>query len=84
MPTFQGDIETGPAQYAVAVVPNDGVNFTFGQARALYVGVAGNITLDTPNNTAVLFTAVPVGILPVAAVRVRATGTVATGILALY
>jgi hypothetical protein len=84
MPIFQGDIETGPAQYVVPVVPSDSANFSFGMARALYVGVAGNITLDTANSTNVLFTAVPVGILPVAAVRVRATGTAATGILALY
>jgi len=84
MATFQGDIEVGPAQYAVAVTPSDSTNFSFGQARALYVGVAGDITLDTPNNTTVLFKAVQVGILPVAAVRVRAAGTAATNIVALY
>ena len=84
MAMFQGNIETGPAQYAVPVTPSDSANFAFGQARALYIGGAGNVTLDTVNGTAVLFTAVPVGILPVAAVRVRATGTAATGIVALY
>jgi hypothetical protein len=84
MATFNGDIETGPAQYAVAITPADGTNFAFGMARALYVGVTGDITLDTASTTNVLFKAVPVGILPVAAVRVRATGTTATNILGLY
>ncbi len=84
MPRYDGNIETGPATNAVAVTPDDSNNFSFGQCRRLYIGVSGNVTLDTPNQTAVLFTAVPVGILDVSAVRVRATGTAATGIVALY
>lgn len=84
MATFSGNIETGPAVHAVAITPADGANFSFGQVRALYVGVTGDITLDTPYETAVLFKAVPVGILPVAAVRIRATATTATNILGLY
>lgn len=84
MPRFEGDIQTGPAVNAVAVTPSDASDFGFGQCRSIYVGVTGDITLDTPFQTAVLFKAVPVGILPVAAVRVRVTGTTATNMVALY
>lgn len=85
MPRYDGNVEQGPATNAVAITPDDGNNFAFGQCRGLYVGVTGNVTLDTPNQTSVLFTAVPAGaILPVSAVRVRATGTTASGIVGLY
>jgi hypothetical protein len=85
MPRYDGNVEQGPATNAVAITPDDGNDFSFGQCRGLYVGVAGNVTLDTPNQTAVLHTAVPAGaVLPVAAVRVRATGTTASGIVAWY
>ena len=84
MPRYEGNVETGPATNAVAVSLSDSTNFSFGQCRALYVGVSGDITLDTPNQTAVLFKSVPIGILPVAAVRVRTTGTTASSLLALY
>lgn len=74
-----------PATAAFAVTPSDTDNIPQGPARALYVGVAGNITLRaTRNGVAVLFPNVPVGIFPVNAVQVLATGTAATGIVALY
>jgi hypothetical protein len=53
--------------------------------RAIYVGGAGNITLDTPGGqTNIVFTAVPVGsILWVQAVKVK-TATTATLLVGLY
>lgn len=84
MPRYDGNVEQGPASNAVPIVPNDGANLPDGQCRYIYVGVTGNITLDTPNQAAVLFPNVPVGILQVAALRVRATGTTATGLVALW
>lgn len=83
MPQFQGSIESGPATNAVAVTPDSGNNLPFGQCRSLYIGVSGDVFLDTPNQTNIRFRNVPIGVLPVAAVRVRATST-ATDIVALY
>lgn len=60
-------------------------------AKALYVGVAGNINVvhagDNSNalaGTAVLYSNVPVGWFPVQVRRVMATGTTATNLVGLY
>lgn len=74
----------GPAKGAYALTPSDNQDIGMGICRSLYVGVTGDITLDTEESNAVLFKAVPVGILPVRVKRVRATGTTATNIVALY
>lgn len=75
----------GPFGGAAAVTPHD-TNAQSTDIVALYVGGAGNITLRTEDrDTDVLFTGVPVGtILPVKATHVRATGTTATAIVALF
>lgn len=71
-----------PAYGAVAVTPNDTTRIN--GVRGLYIGVTGDVTVKLDNNaTAILFKAVPVGILPVSAVIVMATGTTATSIVAL-
>lgn len=68
---------------AFAVAPSNS-NDLATVARALYVGNTGDITLDTPESTSILFSNVQAGsILPVMVKRVRATGTTATGIVAL-
>lgn len=78
-----GDIDS-PAQHAVAVTPSDSTDLTT-PCRALYVGVTGDVVLDTVGGeTSVTFKAVPVGILPVRTQRVRSTLTTATNIVALY
>ena len=70
---------------AAAVTPDNSNDLPNGPCRALYIGTAGAISLDVGNSTAVIFAGVPAGtILPVHAKRVRATGTVATNIVALY
>ena len=89
--TFGTDAQTGmgatafnaPAFHAQAVTPSDSVDLPT-VARALYIGVTGNVTLVTVNNETVLFVAVPVGILPVMTRRVQSTGTAATNIVALW
>jgi hypothetical protein len=76
-------ISGGPAPVAKAVTPND--TTTIGGCRGLYVGGAGNLTLDFADGTTnVLFSGVPAGtVLPIAPLRVKAA-TTATGIVALY
>lgn len=74
---------TAPATRAAAVTPSDS---TILNARALYVGGAGNVAvMPLEGSTAVTFTAVPAGtILPVSCARVMSTNTTATAIVALY
>lgn len=70
--------------HAFALVPNDGADVAGGQLNAIYVGGAGNVALDTPTATNVVFSGLPAGTtLMVAATRVRATGTTATNLIGL-
>lgn len=74
-----------PHAEALAVTPNDGAPLATG-ARALWVGGAGNIVLRLWNDAAdVTLVAVPAGtLLRVCPRFVRATGTTATNMVALY
>lgn len=76
-------VDAGPARTAVAVTPSD--TTTYGGCRALWVGGAGNLTLDFPDgSTNVVIQGVPAGtVIPVAPLRVKAA-TTATLIVALY
>lgn len=75
---------SGPANDAAAVTPNDGADLAF-TARALYVGGAGDISVITQGGQTVLFAGASAGsIIPIRAARVRATGTTATNIVALW
>jgi hypothetical protein len=75
---------TGPYTNAVAVTPSDSADLTT-VTRALYVGAAGDVTLVDQASNTTLFKAVPTGtVLPVRATRVKATGTTATQIVALW
>jgi hypothetical protein len=72
------------AHNAAAVVPHND-NDLAQPTRALWVGGAGTVAVDTVGGQTVTFTGVPAGtLLRVAVRRVRATGTSATNILALW
>ncbi len=66
---------------AIAVTASDTTADPNGPFYALYVGAAGNITLQTINGETVLLTAVPLGILKIACSRVWSTGTAAASTL---
>ena len=54
-------------------------------SRAIYVGAAGDISAELASGTQVTFTAVPAGmILPLRLRKIRATGTTAQNIVALW
>ena len=73
-----------PGLHAVAVVPSDSVPLST-DARSLFVGTGGTITLITSGGETVLFTGVLSGsILPVRANQVKATGTTAANIVAMW
>jgi hypothetical protein len=72
-----------PAGSSAAISPSDSADLAQ-IPKAIYVGVTGDITMKLKNDSAsVLFKAVPVGVLPVRPVRIYATGTTATNIVAL-
>lgn len=76
---------TAPAHTAWTVTPSDVTIFPV--TRALYIGAAGNLTVDMADDSGgspITFVNVPVGIFPLQVIRVRSTGTTAASIVALY
>lgn len=78
---------------AVAITTSDTVNFTAAgtgppsdiTCDAIYVGGAGNMVVVLADGTAVTFNGVAAGsIIPIRAIRVNATNTTATNLVALY
>jgi hypothetical protein len=76
----QGKIH--PADFALPVTPNDGVDLTFA-TRYLIVSVGGTLKVDMVGNGTQSLT-VPAGVIPLRVTRVWATGTAATGITAIW
>ena len=73
-----------PACDGAEVAPSDGADLTQ-ITRAIYVGEGGDLSLIFASGTPVTLRAVPGGtVLPLRATRVRATGTTATAIVALW
>lgn len=79
----QFNSDSAPARGVAVVSPNDSADLPGGECRALLIGVAGNVAIDTEQSTNVIVPA-PVGVLPIAVKRVRGTSTTATNIVALY
>lgn len=72
-----------PSAKALDALFSDTVDLTE-TYRALYVGVAGDITaILQEDSVAVLFKAVPVGVLPIKVSRIKVTGTTATNVVGL-
>ena len=69
-----------------AVTGSDSTDLTNAATRGLYIGGAGAVKVDLISGaTGVTFSGLAAGsILPVGVKRVYATGTTATGIIALY
>lgn len=83
-----GVVKMLPAEYAVVVTPSDSTNLTY-TTRGLYVGGAGNVSVEMAGTggqeETVLFTGVQAGsVLPIAVTRVNSTSTTATTIVALW
>lgn len=83
MGAFRSADSTSPAHGAVAVTPSDAT--TIPVTRGLYVGTAGNIAVRMADGQdTIQFTNVPVGIIAIQVDKIYATGTGASGIIALY
>ncbi len=73
-----------PSRECENITPNDATELV-PWARSLWVGVSGDVTIETPRGVSVLFTAVAAGtILPTWASKVLDTGTDASNIVAFY
>jgi len=74
---------SGPASTGFTVVPDDGTDLPEA-TRALYVGMGGNLAVTMLSGAEFVLTGLPDGsLLPLRAVRVRATGTTAGAIVGL-
>lgn len=72
-----------PALHGFAVSPNDGTDLQE-VTRAIYVGGSGSLTLVFPSSAEITFAGLAGGtVLPVRAMRIKATGTTATAIVGL-
>lgn len=74
--------DTSSGYDAFAITPSDVTIIP--ACRGLFVGGAGNIAVVMAGGTSVTFTGVVAGILPIQVSQVKATGTTATNIVALY
>lgn len=80
----QGTGLTSPAVNAAAVTPNDSADLAV-TPRALYLGASGNLAVVMQGGQTVTFIALAAGVPhPLRARRVLATGTTATGIIAVW
>lgn len=85
MPDKFSDRSSGlesPGHAAAEVTPDDLTDLPI-TSRALYIGVAGDVTVTTAGGDTVTFANVA-GILPMRIARVHQTGTTATGIVAIW
>lgn len=74
---------TSPVIGGFAIAPHDSTPLPE-ITRALYVGVAGDVTLILASGQSVMLKAVPAGtLLPVRAQRVNATGTTAASLVGM-
>ena len=75
---------TAPARDAAAVTPDDAPDLPV-LPRAIYIGQTGDVSARLAGGQSVVFENVQGGsLLPARAVGINATGTTATGIVALW
>ncbi len=72
-----------PAQGSVAITPHDTTNIAY-PIRYLTVSVAGTVAWVGMDGTAYATNSLPAGTYPLEALRIKATGTSATGLTGWY
>jgi hypothetical protein len=78
-------ITGGIVKTASAVTTSDSVNLTAGATSGLYLGATGDISVVLAGGGTITFTGMASGVIhPISVTRVNATGTTATGIVAVY
>jgi hypothetical protein len=81
---FPEDSVFTQARRVRAVTPDNDNDLATGVCKALLIGVAGTVSVIAADDTDAVTLTVEAGVLPVRVRRVRATGTTATSIVALY
>ena len=80
---MSGYLDTGPATRVVDITPDDDTDIDL--PRAVWVGVAGNLSVMNIDGTTATIVGIPAGImLPIRPRRIRVTDTTAASINALY
>jgi len=75
---------SAPARDAAAVIPNDATDLAV-TSRALFIGQAGDVSVVMLGGQTITFAGLAAGtLLPVRVSRVKATGTTAGSIVALW
>lgn len=83
MPSYNASINSASGSRHAAVIPSNTVGF--GQARALYVGTAGDVNVVDLDGVAAVYKNVASGsTLQIQCQRVNTTSTTATDIIALF
>ncbi|SDJ19049.1 hypothetical protein SAMN05428983_0558 [Agrobacterium fabrum] len=83
-PYLKDITQVGPARYAVPVVPSD-ANELANVPRAICVGADGTVVVVMSGNSQEVTFAMVAGVLyPLAVKQIKATGTTATGIVAVW
>ena len=83
---YQGraDDITSPARHGFAITTSDSTDLV-AETRAIYIGSAGDLVAVLASGDEVSFVGLGGGtVLPVRALRVKATGTTATHLVGLY
>lgn len=75
---------TGPAVNFIDVIPDDELPLEKGVCRGLFVGIAGTLVVADHNDNTVTLHTGGSQYHPLRVARVLATGTSASGIIALY
>ena len=74
---------TSPAAHAIAIIPNDTVPMAV-VTRAVYVGQTGDVSVEMQSGQIVTYENVQGGtILAIRALKIRQTGSTATGLIAM-
>lgn len=74
----------GPCEFGAAITPNDSTDLTV-TSRAIYVGGGGDIALITKGGSTITLAGAAAGsVIPIRAVRIKATGTTATSLVAIW
>ena len=77
-------VVAAPYTSAAAITTSDATAIATGITDAVYCGVSGTAVLIDQNGTSISTTLVGGTILPLRVSRINATGTAATGLVALY
>ncbi len=74
-------VHSSPASSGFVITPNDSA--TFISTRALIIGTAGALAVTFVDGTDCIIPNAPAGLLPIQVMKVKATGTTASGIVGL-